>query len=337
MSDRIPFGDEVSRDEAEAIGRLSGELREVPAPQLDFDAMEAKLTARIDADAKRARSRSTIWWVAVPTAAAAAAAVLFAQGSSPTRTPAAPAVAVAPSPAPAAQSERVDGARSFSRPGFAAWSFDEAASADVDEGPERVTVRLHRGSVRVEVVPGQTPEKFVVVAAGTRVAVRGTVFKVALVDDVRVDVERGVVAVGPVDRPAAWTLTAPAGGSFSRDATTGAVGALIPFSTPTVDDTTPAKSAAPRPAPREAVLDLATLRERVGTIAQACFAKRLAGSSANVTFDTKVKLSSGPRGVSLSFSPPLEPTVEQCVREGTSSLRAQPGVDELNLSLVGRR
>lgn len=336
MSDRVPFGDEVSRDEAEAIARLSGELRDEPGPALDFDAMEGRLLARLDADAAGRRSARR-WWLAAPVVAAATAAAWLVVGAS--RAPATPAgvATVAPMAAPAPRLERVEGARAFSRPGFAAWSFDDGARADVDESPERVTVRLHAGSVRVEVVPGQTPERFVVLAAGARVAVRGTVFKVALADEVRVDVERGVVAVGPLDRPASWTLVAPAGGTFSRDATRGAVGALAPFSEARPDGAPTARAPAPRPVSRDAPLDAAALRERVTAITQACFARRFAGAQANVTFDTRATVTSGARGVSLAFSPPLEPSVEQCARDGAAGLRALPGVDQLELSLVGRR
>lgn len=337
MKDRIPFGDEVSRDDAEVIQRMSGELHDEPGPRLDFDAMEARLLAKVEIEERLQAQRGRGWIVALGVAGAAAAAVFALRG-----TPAPKSTPVASTPAAVVAQPKVahvDGAKSFSRPGFAAWTFDANASAEVDESsPDRITVKLERGSVRVEVVPGQAPEKFVVVAAGTRVAVRGTVFRVALADDVRVDVERGVVAVGPVDRPSGWTLTAPSGGSFARDASTGNVGALVPFSEVPVDGAAPVKPAASKPVVRgEALLELSAVRERVTGLAQTCFAKRLEGSTANVSFDTKLKLTSGARGVSLSFDPPLEPSVEQCVRDGAASLRAQAGTEEVSLTLVSRR
>ncbi|MCC6648476.1 MAG: FecR domain-containing protein [Polyangiaceae bacterium] len=332
--DRVPYGDEVTRDDAALLERLSGELRDEPGPSIDFDAMAPRLLARVEQQARGDARRRWAWGGASVVALSAAAAWLFVAPRAPA--PAAPVAAVAPPIASAAVGVRVDGARAFARPGFASWSFDEAASADVDDTPERVTVRLRRGSVRVEVVPGHASERFVVVAAGARVAVHGTVFKVSLAERVRVDVERGVVAVGPVDRPATWTLNAPSGGTFSRDASSGEVGALEPFSPSSVD----AASSRPQPArsaPREVTLEPAALRERVRAVAQACFSRRMAGAAAEITFDTRATLTSTARGLTLAFSPPLEPSVEQCVRDGAAGLRAQPGVDELSLSLVGRR
>ncbi len=336
MSERIPFGDEVSPDEAAALERLSGELRDEAGPALDFDAMEARLRETLDAEPAR-RSTSGRWWFAAPVVVAAAAASWLALGSSRAPTPTAPVTLATRAPATATQSEHVEGARAFSRPGFASWSFDEQASADVEATAERVTVRLLRGSVRVEVVPGHAAERFVVVAAGARVAVHGTVFKVALGERVRVDVERGIVAVGPVDRPAVWRLTAPAGGTFSRDAASGEVGELAPFTTARPGVSASVSAPVGKPPPRDAPLEPAALRERLTTLTQACFARRFEGSRANVTFDTRATVTSGARGVTVSFDPPLEPSVEQCVRDGAAALRGTSTVEQLSLSLVSRR
>jgi hypothetical protein len=86
-------------------------------------------------------------------------------------------------------------------------------------------VQLTRGSIRVEVEPELAKQAFVDVLAvevgNTRVAVHGTVFTVTLRDgEVLVDVEHGVVTVGPTGQRGATTgYQLPAGSSaaFSLD------------------------------------------------------------------------------------------------------------------------
>ncbi len=86
-------------------------------------------------------------------------------------------------------------------------------------------VRLERGSVRVEVQPDLVKDGLVDVLAvevgNTRVAVHGTVFTVTLRDgEVVVDVEHGVVTVGPAGQRGATTgyqLAAGSRAAFSLD------------------------------------------------------------------------------------------------------------------------
>ena len=86
-------------------------------------------------------------------------------------------------------------------------------------------VRLERGSLRVEVEPDLVKEGLVDILAvevgNTRVAVHGTVFTVTVLDgEVVVDVERGVVTVGPTGQRGATTgyqLPAGSRAAFSLD------------------------------------------------------------------------------------------------------------------------
>jgi hypothetical protein len=97
------------------------------------------------------------------------------------------------------------------------WVLEPGSRARVLEHGDRVRVQLLGGSLRARVVPGVEPERFVVEARETRVAVHGTIFSVKLEgDQTIVHVEQGVVAVAPRnDTSAPVFLKAPTSGRFS--------------------------------------------------------------------------------------------------------------------------
>lgn len=126
----------------------------------------------------------------------------------------------------------------FTRVGVVRWELAPHSRAVVLRSGARsgvgMVVSLERGALRAEVEPRDADEglveAFAVEAGGTRVAVHGTVFSVARGDEkLVVDVERGVVAVGPAGHrgvTAGYSLVGPARASFSLDG--GATARFLP-------------------------------------------------------------------------------------------------------------
>jgi ferric-dicitrate binding protein FerR (iron transport regulator) len=225
-------------DDERAVRAMIGALREEPAPELDWDAMEQRLSARLDQDERASRSiavrrpRSPLW-MGMPLVAAAAAIVLgLSSAGSRAPSPAA-GVTRAVDPSSIALASGEAGMRgehdlaalragdvieagatpvTFGRAGSLRWTLapgsrvvvkvpaGEPASTDAAGGH---VVALERGSLRAEVVPRDPAlgllEAFAVEVDRTRVAVHGTAFTVTRSEGgLVVDVEHGAVAVGPV-------------------------------------------------------------------------------------------------------------------------------------------
>jgi hypothetical protein len=237
-------------DTARALRLVTDEARAEPVPELAWDDVERRLLERIS------RRQPPRW--AVPTrpasvlprllgfvAAAAAVTLLLTAGG---RAPAAvvvPApervVDVAALPLVPGSSDRDLGALAtgdvfesgdapvtFFQAGSVRWTLaagSRARIASAGVGGIGHVVTLERGAIRAEVVPRAASEglveAFAVEAAGTRVAVHGTLFTVAReADAVLVDVEHGAVAVGPTGHAGVTTgrlLVGPARASFSLD------------------------------------------------------------------------------------------------------------------------
>jgi hypothetical protein len=111
----------------------------------------------------------------------------------------------------------------FVIPEVASWVLDKESRIVVHGGGAIHRMRLERGTVTAQVVPRHDDdglvEAFVVEAGGTRVAVHGTVFSVALVADrVIVEVTEGMVSVGRAGYRGTTTgmlLASPARAAFS--------------------------------------------------------------------------------------------------------------------------
>jgi hypothetical protein len=347
--DDLPTGD------ARLLSHLTREAREAPLPDVDFDRLEAALMAKVEKAPQRSTGRTL--WYAVGGLAAAAAAILVFSAKPPTapEAPVAKAPVVTPPAAPVARTEHVDatsGPKTFSREGLATWVLETGAVADVTDEGERVVVALRSGAIHVDVIPQPVKERFVVLVDQTRVAVHGTVFRVARSGtSVDVDVERGVVAVGASGEAPRWMVPAPSGGTFRTDATDGALRALVPFTalapvavvspsprSPVVVPSAP-KGPTTTPTVGEKRIEAAELRSRASALASDCFqAKNGLAPNVHVTVDTTLKLVTDDKGtITATFDPPLAPPVEACVREGLRSLKANAGADDVRLSLVGRK
>lgn len=356
------------------------EARRVPAPELDWDAMQGRLWRSID-QAPKAESRRWSWQSlgAVAALAAATAGVFWL------------APRTAPSPhataSIATQVDTLDGdvlARDellqagpnglhVSHRGRAEWVLAPHASASVQEHGDVVRIRLVAGSLRAEVVPTEQKERFIVEAAGTRVAVHGTVFRVELAGDRNlVDVEEGVVAVGPLEPTQAVPvlLRAPTHAEFalagsplvhsqavaikqgahenhaSRRVRRWTATATPLASAPVeVTEATPAEPALPaatteEPAPLPQRLNIGEVEEGVTPVVEAiarCFRENTPGShSLKVSAQSAVTLSVAPEGSieQVSFAPPLSPTVQSCSEHALSELRFAPSLEGASVTRV---
>jgi hypothetical protein len=247
----------MSRREGEmspGLRAMVAELRAEPPPELPWDAIEARLLQRIERGEGAElppKSGSALWQLA-PICAAAAAIALFVQmgaGSGEPRAAAQPEsrvvdvseIALAPVTTFARGDRDMSALRegdiiettgasaSFARAGVARWTIAPGSRAVVRSvgapGGVGMIVALERGSIRAEVEPRDHSEglvdAFAVEASGTRVAVHGTAFSVARAEQsIVVDVEHGVVAVGPAGNrgtTAGYALVGPARASFSLD------------------------------------------------------------------------------------------------------------------------
>jgi ferric-dicitrate binding protein FerR (iron transport regulator) len=221
--------------EEQALDRLVNELRELPAPELDWDRVEARLMAA-PRPVVSARSSSFFERLRLPAAAlvaVTAGALLFTQHHAPA--PAAQPKPVAEVPKgplngdSLALGTRVTAGNQnvvVEHAGRARWTLDPYATASVADTGEFLTVRLESGALSASVVPKPKPETFAVEVGGTRVAVHGTAFRVERVGDrVLVEVTEGVVAVEPASAHSdpSFLLRRGSRGSFGLDGRTGSV------------------------------------------------------------------------------------------------------------------
>jgi ferric-dicitrate binding protein FerR (iron transport regulator) len=236
-----------------AVDRMVDVIRAEEPPELDWEAVERSLLARVrrgEGVRREARPISGVWQaLAFAAAAAIVPFALSAEGGSQARpAPSASPRAVDVSQVAAAAGEAgargerdlgalrtgdaiqaAESAVTFTDGGKVRWTLAPDSGlvvrAPVPASGVGHVVRLTRGSIRVEVQPDLVKHGLVDVLAvevgQTRIAVHGTVFTVTLRDgEVLVDVEHGVVTVGPTGgRSATMGYQLPAGASaaFSLD------------------------------------------------------------------------------------------------------------------------
>lgn len=224
--------------------------------------------------------------------------------------------------------------------GRATWTMDANSTARLTEKGERITVRLERGSLLAEVVPNPKPETFVVEAAGARIAVHGTVFRVELEGErVIVQVREGTVAVGPQGAVPGFFLKAPAHGDFAADGRSGSIDGR-PLGESAERRGEPLKLAPPRsvaPAPGSAapapsgvelpsepsINDIETGIARIVDATSDCFSRNTKSTEGvQITVRTALSLQITGAGTvtDLDFQPPLAPDVEQCATGSISQV-----------------
>jgi ferric-dicitrate binding protein FerR (iron transport regulator) len=332
---------------------LVRDARAEPTSDLDWSRVEERLMRQAERGApKPERSPYPFAWAALAVAAAAAI-WLVSERSRDTLPHAPPAIIEATEPLrrngnALALGSRIDAGErevAVDHAGHATWTLAPSSSAVLAERGERITVRLERGSMLSEVVPNPKPETFVVEAAGTRVAVHGTVFRVALEGSrVIVTVREGTVAVGPLGAVPAFFLKAPAHGDFATDGRSGSIDGRplgetaerraeplrlspvrAPAAGPTSSVLSPVASAELPPEP--SINDIETGIARIVDIASDCFSKNTKGADGvQITVRTALSLSVDGTGTvsDVEFQPPLSPDAEECAAAGIQHVAFAP-------------
>jgi ferric-dicitrate binding protein FerR (iron transport regulator) len=356
------------------LSALAREARRAKAPDLDWNRVEQRLFAEIDrgdkaeiAVAKPSARRVSAWWL-LPAAAAFAFLGLHKPAQPPTVSP--PVMAARTSldgdGLGTSLLEAKDQPLIVEHPGRASWTLSAHSQARVLGHADVIRVQLLAGALEARVVPTREPERFVVEVADTRVAVHGTVFRVTR-DGERnvVDVEEGIVAVGPLARGTAapTLLRAPTHGEFTlagapiekaaqgdAEVTTPAGVAVShhgkrlptaegssPQDAPASPDASVTQSAAPAEAsanPHIAqTLTIGEVESGVSSVVatvNACFRESTAGSrDLRVVAHSTISLDVLPNGgvANVDFTPPLAPAVLLCSKPKLLELRFPASVE----------
>jgi len=327
------------RDRAsDALERLVEEARGEGVPDVDWDAIEASLMKRA-AETPRAPAPSRVRTLPMLLAAAAvlsigAFVVLRGHEALPDGAPREPSAErevprlrltlngdeLAPGAVVTSGAEPVV----VEHRGHVTWTLSPESSAHVESVGDVVSLAIDRGQVSAEVVKSPNPESFVVRVERTRVAVHGTRFRVSrLSDTVRVEVQEGVVGVGPLGRPG-FELRAPDAATLTFDGVrtdAAAAAGREPSSAAAIAKKGP-HSVHPKTAyfapvepdglPRGALAGV----EQVVSSVERCFRENtVTADDILVSVETRLTLRVDPNGVvgEAVFAPPLAPSVGACV------------------------
>jgi ferric-dicitrate binding protein FerR (iron transport regulator) len=339
-----------SRDpRASALNRLLREARSESAPDLDW----ARIEERLVSEAKRAAprpakpSRAPLAWGALAVAAAATVWVVSTR-SQVTGLPISRAGVETLAPAARNGDELAIGSRvqttdsevTVAHAARAQWTLAPSSSAVLAGRDERITVQLERGSVLSRVVPNPKPETFVIEAAGARVAVHGTVFRVALSGGhVIVDVQEGIVGVGPLGGAPAFFVKAASHAEFMADGRSGSIDGTPVGASPRSEAVkpaaargsvaaTPGSALAPAPSaelPSEpSINDIETGIARIVDATSACFRQHTPGNDGvEITVRTALSLNILDTGAvtDVDFQPPLSPAAAACANASIAQVR----------------
>jgi ferric-dicitrate binding protein FerR (iron transport regulator) len=323
-----------------ALRRLIREARAEKQPELDSEAVEERLMRAVNRSAPAAPSRSFYpWaWTALAVAAAVVVWIVGRRAEVAVRVPP-PAIIEATEPLRKNGDKLELGTRvtanerevSVDHPWRGTWTLAPRSRARLLGRTEQVLVHLEEGSLLAEVTPSAKPETFVVEAAGTRVAVHGTTFRVTLDHGrVIVQVREGTVAVGPIVGVPAFFLKAPAHGDFAADGRSGSIDGR-PLGASAERRAEPLKlsprrepSASPGslPLPGSSVVptepsisDIEVGIARIVEAATTCFSRHTSSAEGvQITVRTALSLQIAASGdvSDVDFQPPLSPEVEEC-------------------------
>jgi FecR-like protein len=336
-----------------ALRRLVREARADKPAELDWASMEERLLRQVR---RESQPQAPAWyaWAWVALAAAAMLALWFVAARAPVALPQAQTTRSVTDDALRRDGDALalgvriatsDRSVSVQHAGRASWTLSPNSAAQLATKGERITVRLERGSVLSEVVPNPKPETFVIEAASTRIAVHGTVFRVALEDGrVVVQVSEGTVAVGPLGAAPGFLLKAPAHGDFAADGRSGNVEdgrasapeprRAEPLKAPRLRPSvaTPVSSAAVPVASAElpnepSISDIEVGIARVVDVASDCFRRHIqSADGVQITVHSALSLHIAGSGVvsDVGFQPPLSPETELCAADGISHILFAP-------------
>ncbi len=326
---------EPNPPESQLLDQLAEEFRDAPAAEIDFEALEHRIVARLEQEQSRSRRR-TMFAGGLSLAAAAAAVLFLGSARTAPEPTAAPVIVTAPAERVLSGAEvngnglsRTDRVVATATPvhvvhaKHSEWTLAPGGKARALEVGARVVVALESGVLAAKVVPQEKPETFVVEAKDARIAVHGTDFRVVLKSDaVSVDVREGVVAVGPRGEKPRWFLNAGDKGSFDVSGKTGSVerdsataSATETMQAPSADNTAPHRPVVLGPAP--SATELRALSDRAASVAIQCFGQHVnLEAGVRITAKSEMTVRVGPDGRlgGVSFEPPLAPQVQSCVQ-----------------------
>jgi hypothetical protein len=341
---------------------MAEEVARAPGQNLNWDRIEQGVFDRLDAHGPRLLPRPSV--AAWPRVLAAAAVAAVAAGL--VLTASRPGDPLEPAAAPMAhqldavpQGERVvaltelvaqDRPVTFEHDGWARFRLGHPGRLQVLRMDDRVALHLIEGKVEADVTRQSIDEAVTVRVGNLRVAVHGTLFSVELRDGtMRVQVERGSVAVGPASRGATegWIVTGPSTGVFDLASSRRLHGlasvsdpiSLVPPPSPSTapgsprievepdpDPKAPPRSTAPvvplatAPSLPEALtadLAAATL-QRIAQGVTACHRKAVPSSDAvTIHAQTRISIRVAPDGhvAFARFDPPLSPRAQTCASD----------------------
>lgn len=336
----------MSRRRAERVlDELTRELRSSPSPELDWAAIESRLP-RTPAPDGKPRFPTTRLFLSAAAFGVLAAALSFritagerpvpAVGERPLPVAAGPLNGDSLQPGTAVHAKGEP--KSVEHRARATWTLSPGSRASIVQRGDRLVVRLHHGSLRVNVVPSTARETFAVEAADVRVAAHGTVFEVAIAaEGVGVDVSEGRVLVGPRGTPGIGKLLqSPSVQRFSL------IGELLEKPAPKTPERVPEEQVTPEPAEPEpaahvtpeaeaseqpSAADGERIMKDVIALTSSCFRQRtVASDGVEVTAHTALTVHTAGEGAiaSVRFDPPLAPSVEACVSSALPELRTVP-------------
>lgn len=334
----------MSRRRAERVlDELARELRSSPSPELDWAAIESRLP-RTPAPDGKPHFPTTRLLLSAAAFAVVAGALSFrlAPGERPTPSATQRPAPVAVGPLngdtlqPGAKVHAAREPKSVEHPARATWTLSPGSRAVIVRRGERLVVRLEQGSLRVHVVPSTARETFAVEAADVRVAAHGTVFEVSLgAEGVGVDVSEGRVRVGPRTTPGVGNLIQSP--SVQRFSLSGELLEKPPQEPPARMVQEPVTPAAPEPTPpvlpeaaeaeQPSPAEAERIMNEVIALTSSCFRQRtVASDGVEVTAHTALTLRTTRQGAiaSVTFDPPLAPSVQACVRTGAPGLHGAP-------------
>jgi FecR protein len=352
-----------ARDSREAaLRRLVREARAEKVPDLDWSGVEERVVraARRSTPSEPMRWRYPAAWGALAVAATVMVWLVSRRAEVAVRPPP-PAIIEATEPLRENGEKLPLGTRvaarerevSVDHPRRGTWTLAPESSAVLAERGERITVRLERGSLLAEVVPNPKLETFVVEAAGTRVAVHGTVFRVSLENGrVIVQVREGTVAVGPQGSVPTFFLKAPAHGDFAPDGRSGSIdGRPLGASeerraeplklAPRKDSATaPLRSAgpaveSPEVPPEPSINDIEAGIAPIVDAASSCFREHTTSAEGvQITVRTALSLKVAASGAvsDVDFQPPLSPDVEECAAARIAQVTFAPSRQGANVT-----
>jgi hypothetical protein len=350
--------------EIRALRQLVHEIREQPAPTLDWEELERRVMSQADRESAVPASGSSWRWKVAGVALAATA--MFAAGVGTLRTLDTPLATTPASSSTSTQTgDRIDGDKLpigrrivagttpvvVEHAGRASWTLKPHSHAWLSATGERLTLRLGFGAVVASVVPSEVDESFAVEAGQSRIAVHGTVFSVELSEDyTQVEVQQGTVSVRAIDgHDQGWLLSAPATGRFSldghrldttelkparRSAAMGPRRSAGPIAQPSAAESSSLASDVTS-RPDDAQLELAA--DKVGDVVRRCFTQTTSNPGAvHVSASSNMTVRFGADGKleQLEFDPPLAPSVQACSQSGVQSIAVERSRDGAAVSRV---